>query len=426
MKTSRGLAFSGKESNSSLEIYLQEIGSTPLLTQQQEINLARRFRNGDKKALDRLITANLKFVVSVASLYQGRGLSLVDLINEGNLGLITAAKRFDPERGFRFISYADWWIKQAILQAVAESGGIVALPMSKVALISRIKKTTKQLNQVWASQASTERIAEALGLSFDKVEEALGIKPGYTSLDEPLENGESLIENLGDQTESLPDPETRQELKKEDIWRILEILSPREAEILTLSFGLNDEKPLFLEQIGERFNITKERVRQIKKQALYKLRQKLTKDLEIVGSVEKLKLKNPGKSVKKSTNIRQDQILMPRNKKFDPVLAELSQRSVKTPAKAFSKLDQEQMAFWMSGLRQAILALETSQQENLCRYYGLFDVSPYNPNLETQNRPGIFAGKEYALCALVKITGIAYCKLRRLMERNREIRNAHS
>jgi RNA polymerase primary sigma factor len=259
-----------------LDQYLQEIGQIPLLTPDEEVDLARRIKQGDQEALHRLTRANLRFVVSVAKKYQGQGLSLADLINEGNYGLIKAAQRFDETRGFKFISYAVWWIRQAILQALAEQSRVVRLPLNRIGTISKIRKTSARLAQTHERAPNIEELAKELEIDVEKVREAMQHTGRHLSMDAPFneDDDNSLLDVLPDDEDTSPDDTLLDESVKIDIERALSLLHPREAEITRLYFGIGREHPLTLEEIGQRFGLTRERVRQIKEKALRKLRQK--------------------------------------------------------------------------------------------------------------------------------------------------------
>lgn len=259
-----------------LDQYLQEIGQIPLLTPADEVTLAQRIKQGDQEALHRLTRANLRFVVSVAKKYQGQGLTLADLINEGNYGLIKAAQRFDETRGFKFISYAVWWIRQAILQALAEQSRVVRLPLNRIGTISKIRKAGARLSQVHERQPNIEELAAELDVDVEKVREALQHTGRHLSMDAPFndEDDNSLLDVLPDEEDTKPDETLIDESLKIDIERALSHLHEREAEITRLYFGIGREHPLTLEEIGQRFGLTRERVRQIKEKALRKLRQK--------------------------------------------------------------------------------------------------------------------------------------------------------
>jgi RNA polymerase primary sigma factor len=263
-----------------LDQYLQEIGQYQLLTPDEEVSLARRIKDGDQEALHRLTRANLRFVVSVAKKYQGQGLSLADLINEGNYGLIKAAQRFDETRGFKFISYAVWWIRQAILQALAEQSRVVRLPLNRIGTISKIRKTSAKLAQRHERTPNIEELAQELEVDVEKVREAMQHTGRHLSMDAPFneDDDNSLLDVLPDEDDSAPDDPLMDESLKIDIERALSMLHPREAEITRLYFGIGREHPLTLEEIGQRFNLTRERVRQIKEKALRKLRQKHRRD----------------------------------------------------------------------------------------------------------------------------------------------------
>lgn len=259
----------------SLEKYLQEIGRVELITPEEEVRLAALIKQGDQKALERLTKANLRFVVSVAKQYQNQGLSLPDLINEGNLGLIKAAQRFDETKGFKFISYAVWWIRQSILQALAEQARIVRLPLNKVGLTSRIQKAFQQLEQEFEREPSAEELADMLNMELEEVASSLNINARHVSMDTPLSEGEdgTLLDILENPNALLADSEIdhKQSLKVE-IDRSLKTLTERQKEVVCYFFGIGVDHPLSLEDIGEKFNLTRERVRQIKDKAITKLR----------------------------------------------------------------------------------------------------------------------------------------------------------
>ncbi len=258
----------------SLDKYLQEIGEVPLLTPQEEIELARRIKQNDQEALEKLTKANLRFVVSVAKQYQNQGLSLGDLINEGNLGLIKAAKRFDETRGFKFISYAVWWIRQSILQALAEQSRVVRLPLNRVGALNKIGKAYSALEQEFEREPSASEIAEQLDMTDFEVADTLKISGRHLSMDAPFSNSEDnrLLDVIQNDHQPPPDNELIDESLKVEIDRALATLTKREAEVVRLYFGLGQEHPLTLEEIGERFNLTRERVRQIKEKAIRRLR----------------------------------------------------------------------------------------------------------------------------------------------------------
>ncbi len=259
-----------------LNQYLHEIGQISLLIPQEEVDLARRIKQGDQEALDRLTRANLRFVVSVAKKYQGQGLSLSDLINEGNYGLIKAAQRFDETRGFKFISYAVWWIRQAILQALAEQSRVVRLPLNRISTISKIRKTSARLAQEHERAPNLEELANELEIGIEKIREAMQHTGRHLSMDAPFNDNDdnSLLDVLPSDEGISPDDLLLDESVKIDIERALSLLHAREAEITRLYFGIGREHPLTLEEIGQRFGLTRERVRQIKEKGLRKLRQK--------------------------------------------------------------------------------------------------------------------------------------------------------
>ena len=259
----------------SLEKYLQEIGKVELITPEEEVKLATLIKQGCQKSLDRLTKANLRFVVSVAKQYQNQGLSLPDLINEGNLGLIKAAQRFDETRGFKFISYAVWWIRQSILQSLAEQSRIVRLPLNKVGLTNRIQKAFSLLEQQFEREPTPEELAEVLDMDLDEVKATLAINSRHVSMDSPLSDGEesTLIDVLendnADKTDGLL---VHNESLKTEIDRSLKTLTERQKEVICFFFGIGVDHPMSLEDIGERFSLTRERVRQIKDKALTKLK----------------------------------------------------------------------------------------------------------------------------------------------------------
>ena len=265
--------YTNRESQS-LDKYLQEIGKVELLVPQEEIDLARRIKKGDQKALEKLTKANLRFVVSVAKQYQNQGLSLGDLINEGNLGLIKAAKRFDETRGFKFISYAVWWIRQSILQALAEQSRIVRLPLNRVGALNKIGKAFSTLEQEFEREPSASELAEELDMSLFEVSDTLKISGRHLSMDAPFAQGEDnrLLDVIQDNRQPTPDSGLLEESLKNEVKRALATLSEREAQVIKLYFGLDSEHSLTLEEIGEKFNLTRERVRQIKEKAIRRLR----------------------------------------------------------------------------------------------------------------------------------------------------------
>lgn len=258
----------------SLEKYLHEISKVELITADQEVELARRIKEGDQIALERLIKANLRFVISVAKQYQNQGLTLSDLINEGNLGLIKAAQRFDETRGFKFISYAVWWIRQSILQALAEQARIVRLPQNRVGSISKISKAFASLEQQFEREPTQEEIAEMLNMTLDEVIMATRNSGRHISMDAPFANGEenSLLDVMEDESSQEPDGGLEHDSLRSEVKRVLSTLTHRESEVLKYYFGLEDGHPLTLDEIGYRIELTRERVRQIKEKAIRRLR----------------------------------------------------------------------------------------------------------------------------------------------------------
>jgi RNA polymerase primary sigma factor len=258
----------------SLDKYLHEIGKVDLLTTEEEVELASRIRKGDHKALEKLIKANLRFVVSVSKQYQNQGLSLPDLINEGNLGLIKAAQRFDETRGFKFISYAVWWIRQSILQALAEQARIVRLPLNKIGSINKINRAFSDLEQLYEREPSVQEIAEMLEMASEDVKDAMKSASRHISMDAPIKDDEesTLYDVLLSKDATSPDKGLLTDSLRREIERVLSMLTYREANILRLYFGLDTKYQYTLEEIGHEFNLTRERVRQIKEKAIKRLK----------------------------------------------------------------------------------------------------------------------------------------------------------
>lgn len=260
----------------SLDKYLHDISKVAMVTAEEEAELAQRIREGDKLALEKLTKANLRFVVSVAKQYQNQGLTLSDLINEGNIGLIKAAQRFDETRGFKFISYAVWWIRQSIMQAIAEQARIVRLPLNKIGNITKINRTFSELEQLHEREPSVDEIAELLDITASEVNDSLRISGRHISVDAPLSDDEessSMLDVMSDKDDfQKPDKDLMIQSLRNEIERSFSTLSYREAEVLRMYFGINSKTPLTLEEIGEQFELTRERVRQIKEKALRKLK----------------------------------------------------------------------------------------------------------------------------------------------------------
>ncbi len=259
----------------SLNSYLQDVSKIDMITAEEEVELAQRIREGDQWALDKLTKANLRFVISVAKQYQNQGLTLSDLINEGNVGLVKAAQRFDETRGFKFISYAVWWIRQSILQAIAEQSRVVRLPLNKIGDINKIRKASIHLEQVHQRVPSASEIAKELDMTVSDVKQSLKNAGRHVSMDAPLKEGET--SNLYDVVRSGESPNPDRELMHEsltlEITRALETLSQKEADVISLYFGIGNQQPMSLEEIGETFDLTRERVRQIKEKGIKRLRQ---------------------------------------------------------------------------------------------------------------------------------------------------------
>lgn len=259
--------------SASLEKYLQEIGHENLISTEEEVELAQRIKKGDRKALEKLTKANLRFVVSVAKQYQNQGLSLPDLINEGNVGLIKAAEKFDETRGFKFISYAVWWIQQSILQAIAEQSRIVRLPLNQVGSVNKIKRMMGKFEQEHERQPNIEEIAEEVDLPKEKIEDAMKAPGRHVSVDAPLVDGEenNLLDVIANNDSPMADRQLVNESLKEEITQALRTLTEREALVVKAFFGIG-EKELSLEEIGDKYGLTRERVRQIKEKAIRRLR----------------------------------------------------------------------------------------------------------------------------------------------------------
>ncbi|MBC7861990.1 MAG: sigma-70 family RNA polymerase sigma factor [Bacteroidia bacterium] len=259
----------------SLDKYLQEIGRVELITAEEEVELARKIKQGDQYALEKMTKANLRFVVSVSKQYQNQGLSLPDLINEGNLGLIKAAQRFDETRGFKFISYAVWWIRQSILQALAEQSRIVRLPLNKIGSINKINKTFAKLEQEFEREPSADEIAHVLEMAPEEIKETMKNNGRHVSMDAPMgntEDGGSMYDVLMNADTPSPEGGLINESLQQEIERALSTLTAREADVVRLYFGLSGQHPLTLEEIGEKFDLTRERVRQIKEKAVRRLK----------------------------------------------------------------------------------------------------------------------------------------------------------
>ncbi len=276
--------FTNRESKS-LDQYFLEIGKVDLLTADEEVELAIKIRNGDEDAKNKLVLANLRFVISVAKMFQNQGLSLGDLINEGNVGLIKAAKRFDETRGFKFISYAVWWIRQGIMSAIANQSRVVRLPLNRVGNLTRLSKAYRDLEQEYERKPTTDELAKILDITSDEVAYTLQISSRQVSVDAPLisgdENKSTLMDVLYNEDQHLPDKNLMNDSLKNEVANAISSLDEREAEVIRLSFGIETNQKATLEEIGEKFNLTRERIRQIKEKALGKLRSsKKTKKLK--------------------------------------------------------------------------------------------------------------------------------------------------
>ena len=265
-------SFTNRES-ASLDKYLQEIGHEELLSVEEEVELAQKIKKGDRRALERLTRANLRFVVSVAKQYQNQGLSLPDLINEGNVGLIKAAEKFDETRGFKFISYAVWWIRQSILQAIAEQSRIVRLPLNQVGSVNKINRELNKFEQEHERRPSVDEIADRIDLPEDKIEEAMKANNRHVSMDAPFVDGEdnSLLDVLADNNMPMADKALVQESLRKEVDRAIELLNDREQKVVRAFFGIGSPE-MTLEEIGDKYNLTRERVRQIKEKAIRRLR----------------------------------------------------------------------------------------------------------------------------------------------------------
>jgi len=258
----------------SLDQYLHDISQIPLITPKEEVELARRIHKGDRRALNKMVRANLRFVVKIAKEYQNQGLPLTDLINEGNLGLIKAARRFDETRGFKFISFAVWWIRQSILQALAENSRVVRLPLNRVGMITKVNQVVRDLEQKFNREPSYEEISQAMDLSVHDVLATLNQSSFHLSLDRPIRKSEAgtMKEIIKNPDTKMPDGDLIRESLSNEIRRVLRTLSSREEKIVKFYFGINYDRPYTLEEIGEKLNLTRERVRQIKERALIRLR----------------------------------------------------------------------------------------------------------------------------------------------------------
>lgn len=269
---------------SGLDIYLDDIRRYPLLTREEEVDLARRIQSGDRLAREKLVRSNLRFVVSIAKKYAGNGVPLEDLINDGNVGLVKAAERFDPERGFKFISYAVWWIRQSILVAVSENSRIIRLPMNRVGLAQKASKASRQLEQDLGRDVNLDDLAKELGVPKEEVEEVMNFSRAHLSIDEPVhDDGDeaTFVDQIVDQTGDLPDRDLYRHQLQQDMALALETLTDRERTILTLYYGIGGAEARTLEQIGAKLGYTRERIRQIKEQAIDKLRTR-PKSIELI------------------------------------------------------------------------------------------------------------------------------------------------
>ena len=275
-------SFTNRES-ASLDKYLQEIGHEELLSVEEEVELAQKIKKGDRRALERLTRANLRFVVSVAKQYQNQGLSLPDLINEGNVGLIKAAEKFDETRGFKFISYAVWWIRQSILQAIAEQSRIVRLPLNQVGSVNKINRELNKFEQEHERRPSVDEIADRIDLPEEKIEEAMKANNRHVSMDAPFVDGEdnSLLDVLADSNMPMADKALVQESLRQEIDRAIDLLNDREQKVVRAFFGIGSPE-MTLEEIGDKYNLTRERVRQIKEKAIRRLRHNTKKDRKSV------------------------------------------------------------------------------------------------------------------------------------------------
>jgi RNA polymerase primary sigma factor len=260
----------------SLDKYLQEIGKIDLITADEEVRLTQQIKGGDQVALDKMVKANLRFVVSVAKQYQSRGLTLGDLINEGNVGLVKAAMRFDETRGFKFISYAVWWIRQSIMQALAEQSRVVRIPLNRVGTLNKLNKTFAELEQQFQRDPSADELAEVMKVAPEEVRDTAQMGARHVSINAPFISGEEngLLDVLEDESEEAPDSTLIDYSLRQDVQRSLSALTERESDIISLYFGLNGQPAMSLEEIGLKFNLTRERVRQVKEKGLRRLRSK--------------------------------------------------------------------------------------------------------------------------------------------------------
>lgn len=264
-----------KRDEASLDRYLQEVSKQEMITYHEEVELAKRIKMGDSEALNKLVKANLRFVISVAKQYQNQGIPLQDLITEGNIGLIKAAQRFDETKGFKFISYAVWWIRQSILQAIAEQSRIVRLPLNRISHISKVNRVISKIEQENEREMDIHEIAIECDMSPEEVMEAMMFNVKYSSLDAPVSSSDdsaTLLDLLSDEDNPSPDNLLDKESLKMDLQRVIKTLQPREAEVITAAYGLNGAPPLSLDELAKQFHLTKERVRQIKDKAILKLK----------------------------------------------------------------------------------------------------------------------------------------------------------
>lgn len=416
--------------------FLDEACSMPLLTNDEVIVLAKKIKNGDIKSRDKLGLANMRFVVSVANRYQFQGLSLKDLVMEGCVGLFEATKRFDETRGFTFITYAVWWIRQAILSALAEQSRIVRLPINRAATVSEVRKlsNSNELSQKYAGRVPAEVIAREIKLPLDEVEEAIRMADSSLSLDESNNEDITLGSFLEDETQPPPDAEVMSYSRMKALRSVLDSLTSKQTEVIDLYFGLTDGKPKTLKEIGDRYGGTsKEWIRQIKDQAMRRLRHPSRLDL----LAELYFDKGPVESIfselasEKSEADDGRDVIQPQsrtgNKKadfFNPRFFQPGQmriQAAETSEFAFSQMGKKELRYWLLGLEPIIRNLEPDLAENLCLYYGLFGAIPRSLPVFKKNGNVMNENKEYALTALVRETDIEYRKLKAIFKRHLEL-----
>ncbi|PIS40996.1 MAG: hypothetical protein COT26_00380 [Candidatus Kerfeldbacteria bacterium CG08_land_8_20_14_0_20_43_14] len=411
--------------------FLDEACSMPLLTNDEVIAVAKKIKDGDIKSRDKLWLANMRFVVSVANRYQYQGLALKDLVMEGCLGLSEATKRFDETRGFTFITYAVWWIRQAILKALAEQSRIVGLPINRATIVSAVRKVSNsnELSQKYAGKVPAGAIARKTRLPLDEVEEAICMADNHLSLDVPNDDENMALGSLlEDETQPPPDVEVMENSVKEVLKKMLDSLTPRQAEVVDLYYGLSRSSPMNLKEIGDIDRVSREWIRQILVKAMRKLRHpsrlQLLKEIHFEGG--KIEVCAPKKA-------RVEVSVAPKvpSKPKDPRssyflrLDEMRQKAANTSAITFSRMSKFELQDWLISLKPTIMLLDPSLAKSLRQFYGLYGEIPRSFRVFKSNGNAMNENKEYALTALVRETGIEYHKLKAIFKKHLELISAH-